>query len=311
MKKLLLIYDLAAQPISIGDVVLFQEAGLIIAKREGCEVVDTAFVYDPKQPTVPDPAFSHINADNIREYLKPIILATQCNPMHGEAFVFSPHAELDEFLRTSDYVAWPSREERDRRRYLYYDIFENVIWGHYQRSGSIPVLNCQPRLRDMAQSLMTPYPKPWVTVNIRNNPGHHFGRNANIESWVRLFGKDATFFLMCARNEIDPSFRRPNVVLTKDHDTTIAEDLALCVSSDFHIGIGSGPITVNLFNQKPYLMAKTYYGEKYFSRDGMIVKDEAFQRFWFSRNDQRIHSTDFPEILSSEFDKMKSSYSGA
>ena len=46
-RRLLSIYDLNNQPYSVGDVLLFQEASLVLRKKYGLYQIDFAFVYDP------------------------------------------------------------------------------------------------------------------------------------------------------------------------------------------------------------------------------------------------------------------------
>jgi len=54
--RLLLIYDFSSQPFSIGDILIFQEASLVLRTDLGLDKTDIALVYDPSAPAVPDPA---------------------------------------------------------------------------------------------------------------------------------------------------------------------------------------------------------------------------------------------------------------
>src|SRR5216683_625676 len=55
-QRLLVIYDTSYQPFSVGDVVVIQEASLVLRERHRVDIVDFALVCDPKHPASSDPA---------------------------------------------------------------------------------------------------------------------------------------------------------------------------------------------------------------------------------------------------------------
>jgi hypothetical protein len=83
-------------------------------------------------------------------------------------------------------------------------------------------------------------------------------RDSVYDVWLELFTYcasryQAVFVIICAREEIDPRFRYlDNVLIAKDHGTSLEQDLALVDGSAMHMGASSGPGTVAMFGPKPY-----------------------------------------------------------
>ena len=46
-RRLLIIYDFSTQPFSIGDILIVQEASLVLRENFDVHTIDFAFVYDP------------------------------------------------------------------------------------------------------------------------------------------------------------------------------------------------------------------------------------------------------------------------
>jgi hypothetical protein len=149
-------------------------------------------------------------------------------------------------------------------------------------------------------------------VNVRNNKVFHVHRNLRLECWLEFFHHcearyPARFVVLCARSEIDERLRQcPNVIVAKDHDTGVEQDLALIHTSAIHMGAGSGPASMAWFGDKPYLMVNTVYGPRYFAHPDMIRQEEEnVQSFWFSGPLQRIAGgIETTELLVREFARM-------
>jgi len=315
-RRLLLVYDTFSQPFNIGDILIMQEGSLVLRERHGIDQVDFAVVYDPQHPAAEDPAFSSITEGNALYYLASILPVAQVNQHLGSLFLFNSHRNLERFIadHADYYQVWPSGWKFGSRAYLYYEVFNDLLYDHYKKHGSIPLLTCRQFLAEWARAFFAEHVQPLVpvTVNVRNNPNFHTHRNLRLECWLEFFRHcearyPAKFVIVCARAEIDERLRElPNVILAKDHHTGIEQDLALIHSSAIHMGAGSGPASMAWFTDKPYLMVNTAYGPGYFAHPEMILQEaENIQRFWFSGPLQRIAGgIETTELLVEEFARM-------
>src|SRR5712691_2030511 len=315
-RRLLLVYDTFSQPFNIGDILILQEGSLVLREKHHLDMVDFAIVYDTKHPAASDPAFSSITAGNALYHLASILPVAQVNQHLGSLFLFNSHRNLQRFIADSAdlYQVWPSGWQFGSREYLYYEVFNDLLYNHYKEHGSIPRLTCRQFLVDWARAFFKEHVNPQVpvTVNARNNKAFHTHRNLHLESWLEFFHHcearyPAKFVILCAPSEIDDRLRRcPNVIIAKDYHTGIEQDLALIQTSAIHMGAGSGPASMAWFGDKPYLMVNTVYGPGYFAHPEMIQQEEEnVQRFWFSNRSQRITGgTETAELLIEEFARM-------
>ena len=315
-RRLLLIYDTSSQPFNIGDILILQEGSLVLREKYRIDMVDFALVFDPKDPAPSDPAFSSITETNALYHLASILPVAQVNQHLGSLFLFNSHRSLQRFIADSAdvYHVWPSAWKFGSREYLYYEVFNDLLYNHYKEHGSIPRLDCRQFLADWAHAFYKKHVSPQVpvTVNVRNNKAFHAHRNLRLECWLEFFRHcearyPAKFIVLCARSEIDERLRQcPNVIIAKDHETSIEQDLALIHASAIHMGAGSGPASMAWFGDKPYLMVNTVYGPQYFAHPEMIRQEEEnVQRFWFAGPLQRITGgPETTELLVREFTRM-------
>jgi hypothetical protein len=317
-RRILAIYDTSSQPFSVGDLLIFQEASLVLCQKHQVDVVDFAIVYDPKNPASSDPVFAaSITEGNVMYHLASILPIAQVNQRLGSLFVFNSHEHLRRYIidNTERYHVWPSAWLVATREYLSPVVFNDLLYSHYKEHGSIPYLSCRPFLRDWAEGFYHEYvcPQVPVTVNIRNNKGWHLNRNSQLDCWIEFFQHceiryPARFVIICARSEVDDRLRKcTNVIIAKDYQTGVEQDMALIHTSAIHMGAGSGPATMAWFNSKPYLMVNTVckIGE-FYERPDMIKQEESnIQRFWFAGPLQRIaNGVESMELLISEFALM-------
>ena len=120
-RRLLIIYDFSSQPFSIGDILIFQEASLVLRERHGLGKVDFALVYDPQSPVVPDPAFKNVDTESFLFHLSSVLPAAQVNPHLGSVFLLDSHRQLERHVANNaeEYIVWPSRNQYASREYLF------------------------------------------------------------------------------------------------------------------------------------------------------------------------------------------------
>src|SRR3982751_2763510 len=122
-RRLLMVYDLSSQPFSIGDILVFQEASLVVREKYHLDTVDFALVYDPQHPGASDPVFAgNINQNNVMYHLAAILPVAQVNQHLGSLFVFNSHQHLQRFISDNAdlYQVWPGALEFSEKGYLYY-----------------------------------------------------------------------------------------------------------------------------------------------------------------------------------------------
>ena len=312
-KRILLIYDTSTQPFSIGDILIYQAASLVLREHYGVEKVDFVLLYDPLDPAKSDIAFNSITNLNIMYNLASILPVAQVNQHLGSLLVFDSKERLQRFIADSVdlYQIWPNCYKFASRDYLYYDIFNQIFYDYYRKHGKIVELTCKSFLVDWARLFYLeriPRMVP-VTVNIRNNMAYQTERNSTIDEWLSFFKYcesryPVKFIVLCAESEIDQRFSYcGNVIVAKNHHTGIEQELALIYTSAIHMGVGSGPISMAWFNSKPYLMVNTVYGPNYFKNSDMLVEIKpGIQRFCFANKFQRIVSEhETAELLIEQF----------
>lgn len=310
-RRVLMIYDLRSQPYSIGDIITFQEAGLVLLEKNGCAAVDFALVYDPAHPVAPDPVLSSITEENCLFHLASILPVAQMNPRLGSLFLFNNHEHLERFVADNmdRYVVWPSAGTYFSREYLIYRIFHEIFAGYYRENKRLPVMNPRPNMKSWASVFMREHIFPYipVTVQLRRNKVNP-GRNSNYDVWLKFFDAckeryPAKFIIIGSEHETDERFRRcSNVLMTKDFHAGIEQDLALIAGAAIHMGASSGPGSMALFNCRPFLLVNSL-SEPLLTMG--FIQNGNFARAFFSSPAQQF--TVVPEtldMLNEEFKKM-------
>lgn len=315
-KRLLLVYDTSGQPFSLGDILIVQAASLSLRAEYGVDKIDFALIFSPRRPAAADPVYNSITEDNVLFHLASVLPVAQVNQHLGSLLVFDSSLHLQRYISDCAdlYYVWPGGRKFALKDYLYYEVFNEVLYKQFKQHGKVLPLTGRPVLTEWARRFYRDhaYPRIPVTVNIRNNKAYQVHRNADIKAWLDFFEDCETrypvvFVVICAFSEIDERFRKcGNVILAKDHHTGIEQELALIHTSAIHMGVGSGPVSMAWFDTKPYLMVNTHYGPTYFKNPDMVVQVEpGIQRFCFANSLQRIvTSVETKEILTEEFARM-------
>lgn len=310
-RRLLMIYDLSSQPFSIGDILVIQEASLVLREKYHLGSVDFALVYNPQRPASTDPSFAKITETNVLYHLASILPAAQVNQHHGSLFIFNSHSRLQRFISDSAdlYQVWPSALKFAERQYMYYTVFNDLLHNYYEEHGTIPHLSCRQHMIDWAQTFYCQhvYPDLPVTVQLRNNKGFATHRNSRLECWLEFFRYceeryQVKFVVVGALSEVDERMRQcSNVIIAKDYFTNIEQDLALIHSAAIHMGASSGPGAMAVFNGKPYL----YVNTDPLPRLNVLVREGSFLRYEFANPLQRqTLGPETTELLIEEFDRI-------
>jgi len=311
-RRLLVVYDLSSQPFSIGDILIIQEASLILRERRQLDVVDFAIVFNHQNPAEASPTFHNVTKTNAMYHLASILPVAQVNPHLGSLLLFNDHEQLHRFIADNAdfYEVWPSAWRYAGRDYLYYSVLNDLIYGYFMERESIPSLPCRPHLVGDAQAFYTHHvwPDIPVTVQVRNNPHIDLHRNMDIETWIDFLNDcngryPVKFIIVCSLSEVDDRLRQcANVIIAKDFHTSVEQDLALIHEAAIHMGSSSGMGTMAIFNKNPYFLLKAgLFPNRY---KGMI-REDPFLRFCFASPFQRftLHE-ETSELLINEFSRM-------
>ncbi len=310
-RRLLIIYDYSSQPFSVGDVLIFQEASLVLRENLDLGKVDFALVYDPLKPVVPDPAFAKIDNESFLFHLSAFLPAAQVNRYLGSLFLFDSRRQLESYIADNrlQYHVWPGVVQYAAREYLYYYCFNELFPDYFRRNGSLPALKSRPAATTWAEAFIERHASHCtsVTVQLRRNAANPV-RDSDYAAWLTFFTHcaahyPAKFILLCSHAEVDPRFRDlPNIVIAKDLGTTLEQDLALIETASMHMGASSGPATIAQFNSKPYCLFNSAMADRFVH--GFHV-DGNRGRFSFSAPLQTwINGRETPELLLLEFERM-------
>jgi hypothetical protein len=310
-RRLLVIYDFASQPFSIGDILVIQEASLVFGRLPRSIGWIWPSFDDPASPVVPHPAFSAIQSGNFLWHLPTVLQAAKSTLILGSVFLFDSHRRLEEFAsKNLDlYEVWPPLPQYASREYLYYRVFNEVLFDYFQGGKALPCLESRAPARAWAKAFMEQHvgSDVAVTVQLRRNPANP-NRDSDYGSWIGFFQScrgryPVKFVIICAQHEVDPRLREcSNVVVAKDYCTNVEQDLALIDAAAMHMGASSGPGTIAIFSGKPYCVFNTDLLVDYYKgsvREGNRVRlffGKPNQNFLFGREDQDLLAREFERL---------------
>ncbi len=310
---MLILYDFGSQSLSIGDLLLFHQAALVLREQYQVDTVDFALVYESEKPLASqNPISAAVTRREFAYHLAPLLPLVQFTAHVGSFFVFDSRQRFERFVadNADAYHVWPSALLYSGREYLLYYVLNELLYPHFRKHGSLPVLRPRPDLIDWALGFhrRTAGHCVPVSVQLRSNPRFGQSNNSIITEWLEFFRRceatyPAMFTVIGASAEIDDRFRAcNNVVIAKDHHTSVEQDLALIHTAALHLGADSGPVVMAIFGDKPYLAVPSRLSP-HLHRD-MIVEG-SFHRFYFANPLQRYYSGhETADLLSREFARM-------
>lgn len=265
-RSTVIVYDLSTQPLSIGDFITYMEMGELLGDR------DLAYLYNPDNPTLGDPALSHINRHNFQEHFRPFM--SLCDK------VFTSEPAYD----------WPPPSLR--KEYVFYHVYNNIF-----RKGVKPI---RFKSADWAEKFMAEH-KVKFCVQLRNNRHpQNARRNSNYAAWKQFFKRTNRRFLLIG--ETDDECRMDNTIIAKDYGTTIEQDLALAQAADVFMGPPSGPSGAVIFNDKPYrLFNMTLSPQRCSAYKIDSGRDGRGGFVWRKKNQDTLTGPENVEIIEMEF----------
>ena len=314
-KHILGIYDLKTLPWSVGDPLFFIEKLSILKIIHKAGMIDICVIYDKENPSGirKEPNISANNAqDYMVDYFLPLF--NTC-PYLGSVFQFNSRKEFNTFLKNNihRYDLYPSLRQHLDESYNFAGhliVLLKEFEDFFNKYGYIPHLRIGKRDSSWAYWFYQNYlPKDTVPVVLSLRRPYSMLeriRNADPKVWLAFIDKckevykDIIFVIVGLRIEVFQGLReRSNVVIAKDYGTSIIEDLALIRSSYCYLCTASGPASIAIFSDLPYLIFQQPEIERYGLSEG--------KNFDFATENQKLFSTNVPvtpELLYNEFSKL-------
>ena len=318
-RRILGIWDYMALPWSIGDPLVFVEMLSVLKLETGAEAVDICIVCDREAPNGirSKPGQDIVTPENVPDYALEHLPLFSTSPYLGSVFQFLSRDEFHSFLKNNlqRYDIFPPLGRHLAGTYNFIggctDFLE--IQKFHKKHGHVPYLRVGQR--DMAWAnwfYTTHLGKNAIPVTLTLRRSRDFDeRNADIKVWMDFLDRcgtvfpNVTFVVAGLREEARDDLRtRPNVILSKDHGTSVMEDLALIRASLLYMGTNSGVNTIALFSDLPYLIFQ-------FPADKLhTVGFKTGKNFSFATANQKVFTTDImvtPDLLFEEFKGVYSS----
>ncbi|MEW6111145.1 MAG: hypothetical protein AB1664_03370 [Thermodesulfobacteriota bacterium] len=259
-RRILGVWDFRNVPFTVGELLYHQEVSLILREVHQVEWIDLALLLDREHPGRFDQG---ITAGNAHYYFSKLLPAAFVNPHLGALLVFDTAQALDAYIadNRNRYHVFPPYVDDYGHRIKGYEHYFNYMQEFYGERGYIPYLSCRPAMVAWARCFLAEHVRPRfpVSLQLRNNTLFP-ERNSKLDEWLEFVTfcesrLPVTFVLIGDQEEIDSRFRnRPNVLVAKDHGTTVEQDLALIQASMLHMGSVSGPTMFAIFRDAPYLI---------------------------------------------------------
>ncbi|MDY6833749.1 MAG: hypothetical protein SVY53_02990 [Chloroflexota bacterium] len=264
-KKVVLgVWDYKLVPWSVGDFLVFIETLSVLKLRHNADKVDVCVVCDSDNPAG-NRGYKNINSSNFRYYLFNLLPIVNTSPYLGSLFQFDSRSEFHSFLKQNinNYEIYPSVSDQLKETYnLYGGATLKEIRDFYQERGFIPYLSIDDYHRNWAYEFYQTKAKGLlpVSVSMRNRPDGP-DRNADRHAWLDFFNlcasafPDVVFVVVGVREEVFEELRGcSNVIIAKDHGSTVADDLALIRTSLLYMGMESGVAVIAIFSDVPYIL---------------------------------------------------------
>jgi len=310
-KRLLGIYDFKTCPWSVGDPLMFVEELNCLLEELSIEGIDICVIYDNDNPA----GIRHndnLSSENARDYvLDWLPLFSTCQNLDS-LFHFKSRLEFNYFLRGNmdRYMIFPSITNHLGETYNYTWHAEiRPMVEFYKKHKRIPHLRIGPLKSSWAYQFFLKHINPNnipVVLSLKLTD-HDHQRNADPSVWLPFIArivkdhKELSFVFVGLKGEELPGIRKlSNVIIAKDYGTSIIEDLALIQKSFIYIATVSGPNTIALFSDTPYIIFQMPVEQKNYP----IKRGE---NYCFATQYQKLFDTTYPmsaEFIYDEFQKV-------
>jgi len=315
-RRILGVWDYRALPWSFGDPLVFIERLSVLKLESAAEAVDVCVIYDREDPMGhrTPPGGGIVTPENAQDYMLELLPLFSTSPYLGSVFQFDSRDEFYSFIKTNlqRYDIFPPLWEHLAEAYNYdggaMDYVE--VQKFHKNHGYVPHLRVG--LRDMAwanwfyKKRLSQDSVP-VTISLRQSREPN-ERNADVKVWMTFMDRcsevfpEVVFVIVGLREEAHDELRaRRNVIFSKDHGTSVMEDLALIRASLMYMGTTSGVNTIAQFSDLPYIIVQLPLQ----SLRNLGIK--AGENVSFATAQQKVFTVETavtPELLFAEFQGM-------
>lgn len=259
-KRILAIWDFRVVPFTVGELLYCQEMTLILREIHHVDKIDFVLVCDERQPARSDGGMTN---DNFHFYFSKLLPVVFANPHLGSVMIMDSPDMLTKFIADNHerYIVFPPYRDNSGKYLARYSQYFNYMLNFFEENHYIPHLSCQPAMQMWARKFFADKVRPKfpVVVQLRNASTATY-RNADLDCWFEFFAicekqYNVTFVMIGEKDEIDTRFRQlSNVIVAKDYNTTVEQDLALIQVSMLFLGTTSGPMTMAMFSDLPYVI---------------------------------------------------------
>jgi hypothetical protein len=267
-RRVLGIYHLQEHAGHLGDMVDFLEILNVLRVQHSLQKVDLCYIDDPSNPNHP---ISRTRLEASSEYKEMMLELRTLLPAVGAVHHFDSDADFERFFRSNfhRYVCWPrygyfhtwptahNYMHISDRGYPFPNVF-TPLDDYFAARGELPTLTCPPALLAWARDFIHKHVSPAlpIVVQLRFNPDSP-SRNTDAEAWTLFLQRmedrpEFKFVVISRREEILPELRQlKNVVYSKDHATSVMNDLALILVCHFSMFPDAGFVTFPWFYGLP------------------------------------------------------------
>lgn len=264
------LWDLRAEPVTLGGLLFMVEELLAQAVIHDAEMAGVCFIGDLSHRL---PRSESLLDDGAMRELDSVtcahsVLLSMLLDLQGvkACYLAKSLTAVKDFVsqKPSTYLIWPSLDAVDEEgqiKHAYGTTF--FLQQFYKKHGWIPSISMKPRHTRWALDFIENHVAPFlpVVVHLKNNPNEVGCSNAKFEAWLNFFESSIdryeVKFVLIGNEAIDERIEQlPNVVVTQALDGTLSRDLALIQVAYLFMGMSSGPCNMALFSDVSYVIYK-------------------------------------------------------
>ncbi|MFC2071647.1 hypothetical protein ACFLUU_02880 [Chloroflexota bacterium] len=307
------VWDYKTIPWSIGDLLYFIETLSVLKLKHGADKVDVCVVCESENPAG-NRGYKNITPGNFRYQLFNLLPLISTSPYLGSMFQFDSRAEFYSFLRHSinKYEIYPPINQQLAETFNFYGgATLKEIQDFYREHAYIPYLTIDDYHLSWAYDFYETRAKGLlpVVVSLRWHPHAKPERNAERDVWLGFFDlcksafPEVAFVVVGTRGEVFEELRRcHNVIVAKDHGSTLLDDLALIRTSLLYMGRESGVSEIAVFSDVPYLL----FGREEIAREAWGLEPDTNYEF-ATEHQKAFYASSFvitPDSLLREFSNL-------
>lgn len=258
--------DYAYMPYALGDAVTWLENAQVRARDAGAAAIDVVLLASPERPA---PVWqTHVTAYNFVANLHGVLPVFFSSPMVRNVHVLEQRQTFYDMvtdLHEQGAASWPGIEALVDERLNF--ISHLSIVEHFQRCGSIPLLNAPRGYEKQAAAFIETYcPGRFrIVVNVRQSHltavQANTERDSRFEPWAGFIAQtaevypDVIFIVVGQYSDVDRAFfRLPAVVAPRSFGFGLGAELALLQSADLFMGTSSGFAQAAFFGHPSYVV---------------------------------------------------------